>query len=192
MPSRSYHQPPDRQPPKLLTKPQLTLRQLAQSTHRPDRLTAKGVRLADVKRTNPPRGLKGYAVMRGRTLTADNQHQHTIRCFFPADEHSLTPNSKIIVDCTCKRHAFYYEVANAHKGNSFLYRSNGARPEITNPRMRVGLCKHSFRFLSYLLKQGQTARDRAANAHPVVTPGESVVSARPPSVRPAPSVARRK
>lgn len=174
MARRPYHKIPDRAVPRLVRRPSLSMADLAASTDIADRQKSASVRLVDTREMRAPVGLKGFKVMRGDTLTAENTHQHSVRIFYASDaEEGLTPDSRVVVDCTCPRHAFLYEVANSRVGASFIYRSNGDRPKMTNPGMRVGLCKHSYRLMAYLLRQAgrrrvpgeaAAARQRAANA----------------------------
>lgn len=154
--ARSYHKAPDRVTPRLLRKPQLTLVEIATATDRADRQKSASVRLVNIRRVKPPVGLSGYRVTRGDTVTAENVHQHSVRVFYADDPNdpNLKLNTPVIVDCTCPRFAFFYEVANAKVGASFIYRSNGATPNITNPGMHPGLCKHAYRLISYLLRLG--------------------------------------
>ena len=160
MARQPYHKAPDRSTPQLRGRPRLTMAQLAASTDMADRQKSASVRLVNTREMRPPRGLGGYKVMRGDTVTAENAHQHSVRLFWADDPDNpgLRPDTRVIVDCTCPRHAFFYEVANASAGASFIYRSNGAHPGTTNPGMKVGLCKHAYRLMAYQLRKAGRRR----------------------------------
>lgn len=49
------------------------------------------------------------------------------------------------VHCDCEYFLYYLEVALAARGSSNVITSNGAFPQVRNPRMRPYLCKHLLR-----------------------------------------------
>lgn len=187
MARRTYHKAPDRAVPQLKGRPRLTMAQLAASTDVSDRQKSASVRLVNTREMQPPKGMGGYKVMRGDTLTAENAHQHSVRLFWAdnPDDPGLKPDTKVIVDCTCPRHAFFYEVANAQAGASFIFRSNGAHPSQTNPGLRVGLCKHSYRLMAYLLRKSGRRR-RVGEAQEAQRIANQTRSATPIARRPLP------
>lgn len=46
------------------------------------------------------------------------------------------------VGCSCQDAKFRWEFANAQKGAADIYYSNGQPPVVTNPALRVSMCKH--------------------------------------------------
>jgi hypothetical protein len=56
----------------------------------------------------------------------------------------FTINSPVWVHCSCENYLYQWEVSNTARGSSSVINSNGAIPRIRNPRMRPGLCKHSY------------------------------------------------
>lgn len=174
-----YRQSPARRQPKLLVRgSKVSLGALVRSSASDDRQKAYSVRLSSVVPMQPPTNLPDFQVMRGRTLTAENTHEHTQRAFWPRNV-PLTPTTPILVDCSCPRYAFYYEWANAQQGCGFIYRSNGDPPSTTNPGHKRGCCKHLVRFLSYLLKQS-----RGPASAPTATPARSAAPPRPNAAPP--------
>jgi hypothetical protein len=56
----------------------------------------------------------------------------------------FTINSPTWVHCSCENYLYQWEVSNTARGSSSVINSNGAMPRIKNPRLRPGLCKHSY------------------------------------------------
>jgi hypothetical protein len=56
------------------------------------------------------------------------------------------------VSCDCEDFLYRFEVANKSHGASDVQHSNGARPNITNPKLKPGICKHLLACLRYLTK----------------------------------------
>lgn len=46
------------------------------------------------------------------------------------------------VGCSCLDNLFRWEYSNAKKGAADIYYSNGQPPNMTNPMLKVSLCKH--------------------------------------------------
>lgn len=63
----------------------------------------------------------------------------------PMKDGRMKPNNRAWVHCTCPYFLYYNEVALAARGSSEVISSNGALPNIRNPRMKPYLCKHLFR-----------------------------------------------
>jgi hypothetical protein len=63
----------------------------------------------------------------------------------PMKDGTMKPNNRAWVHCTCPYFLYYNEVALAARGSSEVISSNGALPNIRNPRMKPYLCKHLFR-----------------------------------------------
>lgn len=57
---------------------------------------------------------------------------------------------KCKVTCDCEDFLYRFEVANKAKGAADIKHSNGARPNIRNPEMHPGICKHLLSLLRYL------------------------------------------
>lgn len=57
---------------------------------------------------------------------------------------------KCKVTCDCEDYLYRFEVANKAKGASDIVHSNGARPNVRNPDMKPGICKHLLSLLRYL------------------------------------------
>lgn len=138
--ARRYHMQPQHPARLRVAEPQVSLRALVTSTDFQDRKNSATVRLRNIREVRPPRALSAYRVLKGMTLTAENLHQHEVRLFCKAEDLPLNPDSRVLVDCSCGRYCFYYEVANADQGVGFIYRSNGAPPSTNNPTGQIGLC----------------------------------------------------
>lgn len=141
--------------PKLVNPPKVTLEQAINAAWSDDMKNAKTVSLVSVKRFKPikVRGHLFYPIV-GRTATDENGNRHKVTALFVNE--LLRRKTPIVVDCTCGRHKFFFEAANARRGLSFLFRSNGDRPEQTNPRMKIGICKHTIRTLAWAVRNLKT------------------------------------
>lgn len=56
-------------------------------------------------------------------------------------------------NCGCEDFRYSFEVANARKGLSDIEVSNGQRPDVRNPRGKVGMCKHLLSLIKYLVRE---------------------------------------
>jgi hypothetical protein len=159
MASSDYRMTPYFSRPKVIAKPSVTLEQAYRGAFPPDLRNARTVHLRTLRPAKTP-GLKAWADLkayRATTFTDDNKHHHEILVMFqPNDKGDLDRKSRIVVSCTCPRHAFGMEYRGARKGMSFIYYSNGQPPTVLFPPSTC--CKHVFRVLNYLM-QGK----RAAN-----------------------------
>jgi hypothetical protein len=92
---------------------------------------------------------KGRITLYGKTLTVDEdgRRKHTPQ-FFAQDPHysgRLYNCKAIMASCDCLFFLYFCEVAWWSKGLSEIRYSNGALPEITNPKLRIFCCKHLLR-----------------------------------------------
>lgn len=62
----------------------------------------------------------------------------------PRRDGVIKPQNRAWVHCSCPYFLYYNEVALAARGSSDVMTSNGALPNIRNPRMKPYLCKHLF------------------------------------------------
>lgn len=60
----------------------------------------------------------------------------------------------VLVSCSCPDFKFVWEVALNKQGAAIIQYSNGALPEIRNPLMIPGACKHLAAFMIYLKHKG--------------------------------------
>ena len=161
-----YRDAPFFKNPKLMAAPRITLEQAYRATDLPEIRTVKDVQLVSVKKakvafTKGP--LKGFQAYRARTYTMNNRHRHEVLMLYePDDSGALRADSRIVINCSCRRLRFQWEYANAKVGLSFIYYSNGQPPVIKNPGNIWSTCKHSLRLASYLLRKRADKRPRRA------------------------------
>lgn len=125
----------------------LNLKQLVQKTDEGRKERARFVKLTGVKTGHLQNGLgyvacKSYSThhidKKGKPVRNTNpQHHITVITFM---DHKLNVN----VACSCEDNTFRWEVANWYKDASEIEYSNGFRPNVTNPRLKPGLCKHMY------------------------------------------------
>lgn len=121
------------------------LKQLLARTDRERKQRAQYVRLVGVKTGHFKNGL-GYVASKSYSTHKVNSQGKLVRTQNP--NHHVTVitfmDKKLNVHCacSCEDNTFRWEFANAQKGASVIEYSNGEPPTTTNPKMRVGLCKH--------------------------------------------------
>jgi len=87
-------------------------------------------------------------VLRCETITEkpntppERGHFCSFRPLDPAYTGALSKCPAIVFDCNCHRWLFVWEFAMFYRGAARLLRSNGEYPEVTNPRLNLGICKH--------------------------------------------------
>lgn len=168
MVASDYRMPPYFSRPKVLAKPTVSLEQAYRGAYPPDLLNARRVHLRTLRPAKTPKlkaweGMKAY---RATTFTDDNKHHHEILVMFkPNADGDLERKSKIVVSCTCPRHAYGMEYRGAKKGMSFIYYSNGQPPTVLFPPSTC--CKHVFRVFNYLM-QGKRASKQPDKLPPTV------------------------
>jgi hypothetical protein len=59
---------------------------------------------------------------------------------------------RLLIDCDCDNHLFYWEYALYHHGSAKIRRSNGQPPSVTNPGLVPGCCKHVYAVLKEMAK----------------------------------------
>lgn len=166
-----YRETPFFKNPKFIAKPStLTLQSIYNSTPEPAIRTVYAVHLKSVRPARVPKikGLEEFKSYRCKTWTSENKHHHEVVFMFLPDERGrLTAKSRVVVSCTCSWNKYFCEYANARKGASFIYYSNGMPPLEKNPRMVPSLCKHSLRLAKYLLQGAGAAKRAPAHVAPV-------------------------
>lgn len=71
---------------------------------------------------------------------------------------ALTPKTTSIMDgpvrvaCSCPDFWATWEVALTHKGAAIIQYSNGEHPEVRNPNLRPGMCKHLLGLTGHILR----------------------------------------
>ena len=158
MAGADYRMPPFFSKPKVLAKPMVSLEQAYRGAYPPDLLNARRVHLRTLRAARTPsvKAWEGMKAYRATTFTDDNKHLHEILVLFkPNDNGELERKSKIVVSCTCPRHAFGMEYRGAKKGLSFIFYSNGQPPTVLFPPSTC--CKHVFRVFDYLMKGKRAA-----------------------------------
>jgi hypothetical protein len=150
-PTRSVAMKPHFRKPKLIAKPNVTLEKLYNRIAASSWRESLSVQLVSVKETPVPKELIGYKGYKAATRTDENGNRHEMRIYYDTDR--LGKKSKIIVSCDCGNYCFTWETANAKKGLSFLYYSNGEHPAEKNPSLSIGACKHLARVCRYLLSK---------------------------------------
>lgn len=137
--------------PKFLKPSKVSLGRLMLRSFPADMREALSVQLSSIKRGKPVKvGKRTLNQLRGTTTTDENGHIHNITIMYEGDK--IDKNTPVTVDCTCARHAFYWEFANAQRGLSPIFRCNGEPPVQTNPSQRISGCKHVLRVAGYVLK----------------------------------------
>lgn len=161
----AYRSKPHFSQPRMIATPSVTLKEAYRSTDLPEIRTARGVQLMSIQKTKiqfPKGKLKGFQGYRARTFTTENSHRHEVVVFYEPDKNGdLRDSSRVVSSCTCARHLYMWEYANARVGLSFIYYSNGQPPVQTNPRMYPSLCKHGLVTFGYLLRKRATRKHEA-------------------------------
>lgn len=148
-----YREKPYLSKPKLLKSPSMSLVRLLRNSQAADIRSAADVRVMKIDNPRLPNGMDGWQFRKVKTITRGSSHQHIVRVYWQGEEEVLTPRTKVVVDCTCSRHKYFYEYANAKRGVSFIYRSNGERPDTTNPGLRPGTCKHVYKAATVMVNR---------------------------------------
>lgn len=144
--------------PKLLRRtPKYTAKELMARVWAGDKQRGEEIAVKQAKRIASPRALPNFITYRVATYNKDNKHIHRVTLLFMD---KVSPNSKVIVDDDTYRHVFYFEYALARRGNAFIYRSNGEPPIKTNPRNKVGISKHTYVALRYVLRAAKMGQLR--------------------------------
>jgi len=60
---------------------------------------------------------------------------------------------RCMVSCSCDRQKFMFEYALSKKGAAKIKFSNGEAPNVTNPNMICGMCKHLISLSKYIIKR---------------------------------------
>lgn len=144
-------------PPKLLRKePKLTIKQLL-NTMNPQRkeavkeIAVKAIRtMALPKSSIIPQDTLTYRV---QTYSKHNKHIHNCTIFVMDHKfQAFSPESKVIVDCSCSSHKYQCEYNLAKRGNALLWRSNGEPPMVNTTLL---CCKHTYIALRVLLRRSK-------------------------------------
>ena len=102
----------------------------------------------------------GRSMVQFKTLTSkpntppSRTHICSIRYRNPNYKGPICKAPAIIVNCDCQRFIFFYEFALWYRGAAYLERCNGDYPVVTNPSLRLGVCKHLYHALTRLIQSG--------------------------------------
>lgn len=170
---------PFTKPPRRLVKtPRLTVEQMVRKSTKNSIGKSKNVRILTMKTMRKPKALpEGWITYRLRTINMENGHQYNITIFSPTTR--ITPTTKLMIDSSVAAFVFQYEYALAKRGNAFIYRSNGAAPSTTNPRMIPGLDHHSIAALKHLIKNTKKAAETARSRGKPAPEAKKPVSSKP-------------
>ncbi|SRR6266481_404492 len=135
----------------------LNLRQIKRKASLVDIDKAQYVRVLQEQIKYRRRGLVRFITetlpKRGEKINVYRKHEQLI---YPADRSiykgSIINCPAIKISCNCERWLFYYEVAGYKAGIADIIYSNGEPPVHTNPSLKVGLCGHLVKVLSYIEK----------------------------------------
>ena len=75
-------------------------------------------------------------------VARDSANLRHTRHLFWIKRYGTGPKAKIRMICDCENFTYQWEMALARKQSAVRFKSNGARPVMTNPMMRPGFCKH--------------------------------------------------
>lgn len=111
------------------------------------RYLAQFVRLKDMKSGHLS---DGSAFVASHTESVKRIDKHGFLVPVPARDRKTYVSAIVFTDrklnvkvgCSCLDNLFRWEVANHDKGAADIYYSNGQAPNITNPLLKVSLCKH--------------------------------------------------
>lgn len=121
----------------------LSLAQLLRSVPPENMNKASSVKLSDLKVGVSKSSGRGKAV--GRTTSTGEETYTT-----SVEYEGRGPATKVLVTCSCPDHKYRWEYAlTAKQGSKILY-SNGERPVVTNPALRLGCCGHVFKLITEL------------------------------------------
>lgn len=125
----------------------MTLRQLIRST---PRLFINNAVDVEAKKVERKKTKTLRPVIMGHMVTNDPWRKLRVRRVHETyiigmgDDPSVPVNrhKKVLVQCTCENFVYVFEYANATVGASRLIYSNGEAPNMTNPMLLPGCCKH--------------------------------------------------
>lgn len=152
---------PDTKPPKPDTKPPkhdtesgktrpsnkaekgLSLRQLINAT---PALMRNNAKFTGVKSLKHARTRNGMPAIRAKVWSQYGKSgKQVYSCDIIGKEDVDLPvykQKRVLVMCSCENYCYWWEVANTHWGAGKIKYSNGESPDVTNPGLHPGLCKH--------------------------------------------------
>lgn len=141
------------------SKKGMTLRQLVRVT---PRLMINNAVDVEAKKIEKKKTKTGRPYIMGQMVTYDPWRKTRIRrvhesYFIGMGDDARTPvfkHPKVLAQCSCENFVFVFEYANASVGASRLIYSNGQPPNMTNPMLAPGLCKHLVALAKLMMEKG--------------------------------------
>lgn len=123
----------------------MTVTKLLMKTVRRVRDVANTVIVKSLDRAKTRSGLPGFKAI-VRAFPADNLKHPPRRCSVVALDGArrISESKQVQVYCECEDFLYTWEVALAEVGAAKVKNSNGEFPEVRNPQMVPGVCKHLF------------------------------------------------
>ena len=87
----------------------------------------------------------GFPAVRAKAVDASQGSKRRIHdCNIVGKEKDqpIGKQKHVLCSCDCENFCYYWEYALTHWGSSTIKFSNGEAPDVTNPSLHPGLCKH--------------------------------------------------
>lgn len=132
----------------------LSTKQLIKSIpNEPDTKNARYVSVFATKKLAPT----SYLFTTVTKIPGDFSRKHKI-WIRDQDGRDIINSKNIYVSCDCERFQFMWEYVVSKRGGSTIRYGNGEPPVETNPRGKLGACKHIFRCLNTLAQQARRSK----------------------------------
>lgn len=131
----------------------LSIRQLLKATPSLMKANSEDVVIKMLKTAKTKAGLPG---VRSKTTTITKRPRHVYDTSFVGKELNkpISAQKHVIASCSCDNFCYYWEVALHHWGSAVIKYSNGEHPDVTNPGLHPGLCKHLYKLGRTIIEEG--------------------------------------
>lgn len=131
----------------------LSLKQLLKATPSLMKSNSEDVVIKTLRTAKTKAGLPG---VRSKTTTITKRPSHVYDTSFVGKEMGkpISSQKHVIASCSCDNFCYYWEVALNHWGSAVIKYSNGDHPDVTNPGLHPGLCKHLYKLGRTIIEEG--------------------------------------
>lgn len=131
----------------------LSLRQLMNAT--PKLMQANSEDIV-IKRLTQATTKGGFPGIRAKTANLYKRPAPVYDTSFVGKEAGkpISKQKHVLASCSCENFCYYWEYALSHWGSAVIKYSNGEFPEVTNPGLHPGLCKHLYKLAQTIRAEG--------------------------------------
>lgn len=134
--------------------PGLTARQILKATPRLMINNAQSVHITELREAVTRGGFPAFRAKVSSASSTGKRSDYRVDIIGKEGEEKPLSKQKVMVSCNCENFCYQWEVALNHWGSAKIKYSNGEHPDVTNPGLLPGCCKHCAKLLMYIVKKG--------------------------------------